>query len=102
MNAVNEAIQIIESTKEGIPFEAIEYLYNHESTPEITEKIIFALKNVYNEEVFYDAEDDRYWNTPLWYAIVAENYLSERLIDPVIKFKKVEDDLTEGKCWLID
>ncbi len=84
MNTVKEAIETIDTTKEGIPFEAIEFLYNHESTPEIMKKIIFSLDNAYNDDVYYDPEEDRQWNTPLWYAIVAENHLSEALIDPVI------------------
>lgn len=92
MQTIEEAFQTIERTKEGIPFEAIEYLYNHESTPEINEKIIFAVENAYNEEVYYDAEEDRYLNTALWYAIVAENHLSEALIDPVVKMLTNEED----------
>ena len=92
MDSVEEAFSRIESTKEGIPFEAIEYLYNHKSTPEISEKLIYFLDNAYHVEVYYDVDEDRYLNTSLWYAIVAENHLSETLIDPVINLFTTEEE----------
>ncbi len=93
MNTIAEAFEAIDNHREGIPFEAIAFLYNHPQDEEIERKIIFALTHAYDEETYYDEEQDEQLSTPLWYAIVAENHLSKSLIDPVIRlFTTTEED----------
>jgi len=77
--SLDHAILVFDRTEKGIPFQAIEYLYNDPS-PAATSAIIKALKNV---------PDHQYcWGdcttAPLWYALAAEGHLCEEIIDPVI------------------
>lgn len=83
INSSDEAIAIIETQKEGIPFAAIKYLRNQRASNGLKEKIIFALEHAY-DDTYYDEEEEFYYTTPLWYAIIAEEYIDEELIDPVI------------------
>ena len=103
-NSLGEAFLIIDRQKEGIPFEAIRFLYNHPPSLKIRRKIIYALKHAY-DDTYYDADDDYYFPTPLWYAIVAENHLSKKLVKPLIKlFTATNDDwdfLDEQGLYLI-
>ena len=69
-----QAFEILDTKRYGIPFDAIEYLYNHKKNPEILDKIAFSLENAYNSTVYYDLQLDFYYSTPIWYAIVAENH----------------------------
>ncbi len=105
MNTVTEAFEAIDNHREGIPFDAIEFLYNHPPNEEIERKIIFALTHTYDEKTYYDEEQDEQLSTPLWYAIVAENHLTESLIDPVIRlYTTVEwdwDYLDEQGSYLV-
>lgn len=85
------AFEILETQSEGVPFEAIRYLYDQPSTEDIRTKVIFWLENAYNENIL--KSDSNYDpNTPFWYAIIAENYVEEPLIDPVISLYTVKDD----------
>lgn len=105
MNSIAEAFEVLDHQKEGIPFEAIEFLYNHPPNEEIQQKIIFVLAHAYDEDIYYDEAKDDYLLTPLWYAIVAENHLSEALIDLVIQlFTTTEDNwdfLDEQGIYLV-
>lgn len=106
INSIEEAFEAIEKRQEQIPFEAIEFLYEHEQCAQITEKIAFSLKNAYNDAVFYDEQPSSSSSVPLWYAAVAENHLSEALINPIIELytsKNIADwnYLDEQGCFLI-
>jgi hypothetical protein len=84
ITTIEEAFKEIEKEQERVPVEGIEYLYNHEKNEEITNKLAFSLENAYNKDVYYNKAADYYYPTPLWYAIVAENHLSEELVQPII------------------
>lgn len=84
INSIEEAYFIIATQKEGIPFKAIKYLRNHSNYKDIIKKIVFSLNHAY-DDTYYDPEEERYYATPLWLAIVAEKHLSNKLIDPIIK-----------------
>ncbi len=91
-HSLNQAISAIESQKEGIPFEAIKYLYNQPPSKKLLDKIIFALKHAY-DDTYYNEEEDFCYCTPLWYAVVAEQYICQELIEPVVSlFTTTYDD----------
>ncbi len=86
------ALEILESSEYSIPYEAIRYLYNQTPTENIRKKVFYWIENAYNYDLFPE-EDYGINDTPVWFAILAENYIEERLIDPVIDlFTKVDDD----------
>ncbi len=78
------AFEILEKSADAVPYEAIRYLYNQPPTEEIRRKVIFWLENAYNDAVL-ESQADYDPNAPFWFAIIAENYVEESLIDPVIK-----------------
>lgn len=82
---IDTAFLCLDRNRWGIPYNAIAFLYNHPQDDRISEKIIFTLENAYDEELTFDSAYRQYLLFPLWYAVVAENHLSEKLIDPVIK-----------------
>jgi hypothetical protein len=84
ITTIEEAFKEIEKKQERVPVEGIEFLYNHETNEKITNKLAFSLENAYNNAVYYDKASDYYHPTPLWYSIVAENHLSEELVQPII------------------
>lgn len=103
-NSIKEAFLTIDRQKEGIPFEAIRFLYNHLPSRAIRKKIIYALKHAY-DDTYYDAEGDYYLPTPLWYAIIAEKHLSKKLVKQAIKlFTTTNDDWDfldeQGMCLI--
>jgi uncharacterized protein YecA (UPF0149 family) len=67
-----QAFQILDDCYDQIPYEAIQCLYEAPDSAELHRKIA----DTFNHR---DAEP------ALWYAIVAENHLSESLIDPLIQ-----------------
>ena len=75
-----QAFDQLENIKDGIPFDGIRYLYDHPQDLDIEKKIAFYLTNAYNPEVMVDPRTEYYSSAPLWYAIVAENHVSESLI----------------------
>jgi len=105
INNLEDAFKILESRNNGIPFDAIQYVYTHPPDERITKKILFFLSHAYDEEVIYDFDSDYYSSSPLWYAIIAENHFSENIIDPVINlFTKTNDTwdfLDEQGMYLI-
>jgi uncharacterized protein YchJ len=78
-----EALKLLHSTKEGIPFEAIEFLYNHPKDHEIEGKIAYNLSHAYDERLTA-ISGGNFSNAPLWYSILAEAHASEKLIAPLI------------------
>ncbi len=107
IQSIHDAFRILDTEVENTPFEAIEYLREHPADPAISDKILFALNNAYNEDVYYDEAEDTWFDTPLWYAFVAEKHLSEALIEPVIALVNEEredeesDFLNEQASYLI-
>ncbi len=103
------AIEILE-TSEEVPYEAIRYLYYQKPSEAIHKKVLFWLENAYNDEMIEEGEFDPI--APFWFAILAENYLDENLVDPVIKLFTTVDsdwdylneqavDLIHGLCYKI-
>ena len=92
--SLDHAILVLDRTEKGIPFHAIEYLYNDPS-PASASAIIKALKNV---------PDHQYcWGdcttAPFWYTLAAEGHLSEDLIDPVIGLCERNENESD---WLLE
>ena len=92
IQSLDEAFARLEAEEYGIPFGAIEYLYKHPQDDRIDEKIIWHLENAHNDDLFYSEEKDWTFGTPLWYAIVAEGHLSEKLTEPLFKFFQQDQD----------
>ncbi len=91
IRSLNEALDVLDNHLEGIPFKAIRCVYNQKPSQKITQKIVFALSHAY-DSYYYDEVSDATYETPLWYAIIAENHLSEELIDPVVELFTTTDD----------
>jgi len=85
IETVEAAFLEIDRSQERVPVEAIEFLQSQESNDVITQKIVFSLENAYNKDVYYNEVEDYYYPTPIWYAVVAEEHLSETLIQPIIQ-----------------
>lgn len=68
----------------GIPYNAIKFLRQQPTTPELLEHIISSLTHAY-DDTFYDEYFNWHHATPLWYAVVAEIHLMEGLIDTVLQ-----------------
>jgi len=81
---IQDAFDLIEAKNEELPFEAIDFIYNQPLNSIIEEKILFYLKNAYNDEVAHDKDNDFYYPTPLWYAIIAEKYISTETVKATI------------------
>lgn len=98
---IDEAFRIIESIKKAIPYEAIKYLQEQPVNKKITDKIVYSLEHAYDNDVYFDADEDVVYSTPLWYAIVAEKHISEELINPIIELYTIIDygwDFLEEEC----
>lgn len=92
ITTIQQAFHILDTQRQGIPFDAIKFLKKKPKQPKIEQKILFALTHVY-DDTYYDDETDFYYLTPLWYAIVAETHLSKNLINLVISlFTTTEED----------
>lgn len=102
--SLDEAFMVLDTQREGIPFDAIKYLREQPSSEKLIEEIIFALEHAY-DDTYYDEEEDYVYSTPLWYAIVAEEHLTEELIEPTISlFTTTRNDwdfLNEQGLYLI-
>ena len=70
---LKEAFQMLDNQVGYLPFTAIDYLHKHPLTKELEEKIVFALNNV-----------NAHKGKALFYAIVAEEHLSKKFIEPVV------------------
>ncbi len=104
VNSLKEAIAVLETRAPHIPFEAIHYLREQPTTDELMREIVFALNHAYSD-LYYDEVNEQWSITPVWFAIVAEAHLDERLIAPVIRlFTSSESDsdwLNEQGMYLI-
>ncbi len=90
---LNEAFDIIKNIKQGIPFEAIKYIRNYPQNELILNEIIFSLNKAYNKDVYSAEKNEGYCPEPLWYGIIAENYIEKEIINPVINlFIQDEED----------
>ncbi len=87
-----QAFKLLENAFVYFPYDAIEYLYEQPRAVDIDEKIIFHLKNANNHNLYSNSVTKEYNEMPLWYAIVAENHLSESLVDPIIELFKSDQD----------
>jgi len=92
IQSVEEAFRIIDTQATGIPYEAIDYLHNSETTDDIKKKLVFALKNAYNGEAYYSHQHDVMLPAPLWYAVVAEKHLCEEIFEPLLALFTLEED----------
>jgi uncharacterized protein YecA (UPF0149 family) len=71
LSLIQHSFEELENARDYIPYLHIDYLYHHSHSDKIFDKIIDYLENHTAEPV-------------MWYAIVAENYLCEELIEPLI------------------
>ena len=90
---------ILDNKFPGIPFDIIERLRKMPTSKETMTKIVYVLTHA------YDADASFATDAPLWYAIVAETYLCEELIDPVIGLSTTTDNdwdfLSEQGLYLL-
>jgi hypothetical protein len=77
-----QAFQALDKHQYGIPFDAIEFLYQHPADEEIVHKIQTAFDNVPSSYATEEIANNN--NTALWYAIVAENHLDIKFLDAII------------------
>lgn len=96
IKTIDQAFAEIEK-EEGKTQEAITFLHAQEKNEKITEKLKDSLNNAYKEGVYP-------YPVPLYYAIVAENHLSEELLQPIIdlctKERRTSDFLNEQASFL--
>jgi hypothetical protein len=85
ISSTQQAFDILDNTGqfEGIPFEAIEYLYDASPSEEIRQQVYNRLK--------HGLKEGRPAEVVLWYAIVAENYLSTEPIKDILAFYGLTD-----------
>jgi preprotein translocase subunit SecA len=104
IRSTQHAFEILDTKAKGIPYEAIDYLRKQETSEELTQKLVFALKNAYNGKVYYSDELRIMLPAPLWYAVVAEKHLSEDLFEPLLDLFSTEEDwdlLNEQGVYLV-
>lgn len=90
--SLDEAFAQIEDIRNEYPVDAIEFLYNHPADERIVEKIVFHIKNYFNEDVLYDEASGEWSDAGLWYAIVAENHLDMRYVEPIAGLFEIDAD----------
>ena len=86
----SEAFKILNSNQPGIPFAALDYLYNLPYDGEVEQKVIFHLENAYNDRASMFMDHDLA-NTALWYAILAEKHGSEKIVPALLKLFTTPD-----------
>ncbi|WP_421919273.1 YecA family protein [Marinifilum sp.] len=104
IRSTKQAFEIIDTKATGIPYEAIDYLRNQESSNELNKKLVYALKNAYRGEVYYSEKYRLMLPAPLWYAVVAEKHLSEVLFEPLLEMFTIEEDwdlMNEQAVYLV-
>lgn len=84
-----EAFAILHSQTTGVPFGALEFLMDLPYDEEIESKIIFHLDNAYNERI--TKLNRSLPNLPLWYAILAEEHASIKMVPSVINLFTTAD-----------
>ena len=85
-----EALAILHKTQDGIPFEALDFLYHQPTDKELEEKIIFHLEHAYDEALMLK-KNGQFSNLPLWYAILAEAHATRKMTDAVVKLFTTPD-----------
>ena len=86
------AFEILESPQSLIPYEAIRYLYYQKPAEDIRKKVFYWIENAYNDSLLIE-QNGLVPEAPIWFGILAENYIETDLIDPVMDlFTKVDDD----------
>ncbi len=85
ISSIKEAFHILDSKNDSVPADAIEYVHDYPDERDVTEKIVFALENAYNDKIYFDKESNSFLDTPLWYAIAAENHLSKELFEALLR-----------------
>ncbi len=83
IETVEDALDEIDDPPAGIPFEAISFLRATPTTPELINRITFAIEHAYDTAVI--AAGDFSEVSPLWYTVVAETHLSPEYIEPTIR-----------------
>lgn len=83
IDSVEGAMFELDHAEGAIPFEAITYLRNTKSSKELIDHIEYVLENAYDDSLV--VADVLHESSPLWYAVVAEAHLDERLIAPTIR-----------------
>ena len=104
MLTLETAFAELEKKQYGIPYDAIDYLYNHAPCPEISDRIKFFLENHSNKNLVYDTKSGVWGHAPFWYSIVAENHFDAELVVLLAKiFDKTRADsyLTEQTMYLV-
>lgn len=84
-----DALAVLHSDVDGIPFEALEVLCSMPYDEDLENKIIFHLDNAYNERIL--ALNKSLPNLPLWYAILAEVHSTQKVIPSVINLFTTPD-----------
>ncbi len=94
IHSIEQAFSIIEEQIFDIPYKAIKYLQTQPNNQLIDKRIQFHLEKEINtlSEYYFDEDFEFYLNTPLWYAIVAENHINDSLIDLIIELSIKEFD----------
>ncbi len=85
-----EALNILNSHRKGIPFSAIEFLYELPYDADLEKKIMFHLENAYNDRASMMLDHDLA-NTALWYAILAEKHATPQAIPSLINLFATPD-----------
>lgn len=103
---IQEAFHILDTLQEGIPFEQIDFLRNHNEKEQIEVKIQKVLEKAYTEEVMLGHLSNQTPHTGLWYSIVAEEHASTTLAKTIVSMltndKSVDWDLmNEQLLYLI-
>ena len=104
IQTIQEAITIIDNQVQGIPYEAIDFLRNHDTNSIISDKILYALANAYKGEAYYSDKFNIMMPTPLWYAVVAEKHLNQQMFEYVLELFTVEEDwdlMNEQAVYLV-
>ena len=104
IKSIQQAYNTIDTKSQGIPYEAIDYLRNLDSTEGIIKKLKYAFENAYNGKVYYSDELRIMLPTPLWYAVVAEKHLHLDYADDLLNMFSVEEDwdlMNEQAVYLV-
>jgi hypothetical protein len=80
---IEDALHGLDHPGAKVSFEAIEFMRNSEAHKQLVDHIVFVLDKAYDRrsiqlDMFHDT-------SPLWYAVVAEAHLDERLIEPTVR-----------------
>ena len=104
IKSTEQAYNTIDTKVQGIPYEAIDYLRNLDSSEEIIKKLTYAFENAYKGEVYYSDELKIMLPAPLWYAVVAEKHLHMDYANGLLNLFSVEEDwdlLNEQAVYLV-